>query len=139
MKVPASRPSDFLAEMFKDDQQMKRVRARIVEEQKRVKGVDERRRNKESVKYGKAVGVKRSQEKQKVKKKTLDDIEDWKKTHGKGKSDKSKNAEEGSKNLESVLQGVADGAKKKGKGKAGKGKGKGKGGVKKKGKGKGKR
>jgi len=140
MAIPATRPEDFLAEMFKTDEQMLKVRSRIVDEQKRISAVEERKRNQANAKFGKAVGIKRMEEKQKKKKAGLAEIENWK------KSDKSKDSE--GKSLEDVLSGVKSKQKKeqkgkgKGKGKAGgskgKGKGKGKSGGSKKGKGKGK-
>ncbi len=79
MRVPASRPADFLAEMFKNDQQMLKVRARITEEQTRLEAVEERRRNQANAKFGKAVGIKRAEERANKKKKTLSDLEKWKK------------------------------------------------------------
>jgi len=78
MAVPASRPDDFLAEMVKADAQMLKVRGRIAEEQKRVKVVDERRRNQANAKFGKALGTKRQQERAKKKTETLKDIANWK-------------------------------------------------------------
>lgn len=80
MKVPATRPGDFLAEMFKTDEQMLKVRARIVDEQKRISTVEERKRNQANAKFGKAVGVKRMEEKAKKKKQTLQELEKWKYT-----------------------------------------------------------
>ncbi|CAD7925468.1 unnamed protein product [Amoebophrya sp. A25] len=114
MKIPATRPDDFLAEMFKTDDQMLKVRTRIVDEQKRIGAVEERKRNQANAKFGKAVGVKRAEEKAKKRKQGLDQIEKW-------KSDKDKDSE--GKSLEDVLSGVKSKQKKeKGKGKKGGGK-----------------
>merc|ERR1712060_242771 len=109
MKIPASRPQDFLAEMFKTDDQMLKVRAKIVDEQKRIGIVDERRRNQANAKFGKQTGIKRQELKAKEKKKTLGDIQSW-------KDRKDKNNDEG-KSLEAVLAGVNQSQKKEGKGK----------------------
>eukprot|EP00392_Amoebophrya_sp_AT5.2_P001556 g1558.t1 len=124
MKVPATRPGDFLAEMFKTDEQMLKVRARIVDEQKRISTVEERKRNQANAKFGKAVGVKRMEEKAKKKKQTLQELEKWKSSEKSGKD----------KSLDEVLDDVKSQQKKKGKGKKGSGKGA-KGGGKGKGKG----
>merc|ERR1711964_438405 len=105
------------------------VRARICEEDKRLKVVEERKRNRQSAKFGKAVGVKRMEERQKDKKDTLKAIEKFK--TGRNKTNQDDDAEQ---QLENVLSGASSALKKNGKGKGKKGKGNGKGG---KGKGKG--
>jgi len=52
MGVPFTRPDDFMAEMFKDDRQMTRVRAKIADEQARVRAVDLRKKAQEAKKKG---------------------------------------------------------------------------------------
>merc|ERR1712070_92202 len=77
MKVPASRPSDFYAEMLRSDAQMFKVRARAAEEQRRMKIVDQRKQTQANRKFQKAARVKRLEDKAGEKRKTLDDIADW--------------------------------------------------------------
>jgi len=77
MKVPSSRPTDFYAEMLRTDAQMFRVRARAAEEQRRIKIVEQRKTAQASKKFAKQVRVKRLEDKAGEKRKTLDDIADW--------------------------------------------------------------
>merc|ERR1740117_2350227 len=44
MKVPASRPNDFYAEMLRSDKTMYQVRARASEEERRMKIVEDRKK-----------------------------------------------------------------------------------------------
>merc|ERR1712146_666100 len=62
MKVPASRPSDFYAEMLRTDSQMFKVRERAAEEQRRIKIVEQRKQNQANKKFAKAAKVKRQQD-----------------------------------------------------------------------------
>merc|ERR1719253_1443204 len=77
MKVPASRPSDFYAEMLRTDGQMFKVRERAAEEQRRIRIVEQRKSSQSAKKFAKNVRVKRLEDKAGDKKKTLDDIADW--------------------------------------------------------------
>merc|ERR1712114_54494 len=77
MKVPASRPNDFLAEMVKSDDQMLKIRLKITDESKRISAVEERKRQQANKKFNKQVHVKRKEERAKEKKETLKDIAKW--------------------------------------------------------------
>jgi len=86
MKVPASRPTDFYAEMLRSDSQMFKVRERASEEQRRMKVVDMRKAAQVNKKFAKAAKVKKAVDKAGEKKRTLEDIADWqekRKQHGK--------------------------------------------------------
>merc|ERR1712014_238096 len=97
MKVPASRPSDFYAEMLRTDSQMFKVRARAAEEQRRIKIVEDRKKAKLGKKFQKNARVKKLEDRAAEKRKNLDDITEWK---NKTKSD-SKNVDD--KDLEDIL------------------------------------
>jgi len=113
MKVPASRPTDFYAEMMRTDSQMFKVRARASEEQRRIQVVESRKKNQNSKKFAKEVRSKRILEKAGEKRKTLDDIADW----SKKRKEDGRNADD--QDLDDILD-------KQGGNKDGKGKGKGK-------------
>lgn len=78
MKVPASRPSDFYAEMLRSDSQMFKVRERAAEEQRRIKIVEQRKQAQYAKKFQKASKVARLEGKAAEKNKTMDEIADWK-------------------------------------------------------------
>ncbi|KAK8135366.1 rRNA processing protein (Ebp2) [Apiospora sp. TS-2023a] len=72
--VPFSRPKDYFAEMVKDDGQMEKVKARLVEEASAKKASAEARKLRDLKKFGKQVQVNKLQERAKAKKETLDKI-----------------------------------------------------------------
>eukprot|EP00357_Protocruzia_adherens_P014217 CAMPEP_0115013620 /NCGR_PEP_ID=MMETSP0216-20121206/25528_1 /TAXON_ID=223996 /ORGANISM="Protocruzia adherens, Strain Boccale" /LENGTH=254 /DNA_ID=CAMNT_0002383077 /DNA_START=17 /DNA_END=781 /DNA_ORIENTATION=+ len=73
------RPEDFFAEMLKSDHQMSRVRTHLVEQQTKMKVVEERTKYKEQKRYGKQIQVQRTQEKHREKRRNLEAINKWKK------------------------------------------------------------
>ena len=81
--VSHRRPADYLAEMLKTDEHMKRVKDRLIEEQTRIKAVEARRRRKESGAFSKAVAAERSRGRAAEKRETLESIKQWRK-HGTG-------------------------------------------------------
>ncbi|KAI1155721.1 eukaryotic rRNA processing protein EBP2-domain-containing protein [Nemania diffusa] len=72
--VPFSRPTDYFAEMVKDDGHMAQVKAKLVEEASAKKASAEARKLRDLKKFGKQVQVAKLQERQKAKRETLDKI-----------------------------------------------------------------
>jgi rRNA-processing protein EBP2 len=62
------RPSDFMCEMFKDDQHMDRVKQRLTDQKSRIETVERRRKVKHNKSFAKAVTVKRNERKNQMKK-----------------------------------------------------------------------
>jgi len=85
MNVPASRPGDFLAEMFKTDAHMLRVRTRLAEEQRRLQVVEDRKKFKADKRMHKRIQSEKAKEKAKKKVAALNSVQKWKKERtGKG-------------------------------------------------------
>ena len=78
--VPFSRPTDYFAEMVKDDGHMERVRAKLVEEASAKKASAEARKLRDLKKFGKQVQVAKLQERQKAKRETLEKIKTLKRS-----------------------------------------------------------
>lgn len=72
--VPFSRPTDYFAEMVKSEEQMGKVREKLLDEAARKKASADARRQRDLKKFGKAVQVAKLQERQKEKRETLDRI-----------------------------------------------------------------
>ncbi|KAI0544381.1 eukaryotic rRNA processing protein EBP2-domain-containing protein [Xylaria curta] len=76
--VPFSRPTDYFAEMVKDDGHMEKVKAKLVQEASAKKASAEARKLRDLKKFGKQVQVAKQQERQKAKRETLDKIKNLK-------------------------------------------------------------
>ncbi|KAI1753465.1 eukaryotic rRNA processing protein EBP2-domain-containing protein [Xylaria castorea] len=76
--VPFSRPTDYFAEMVKDDGHMEQVKAKLVEDASAKKASAEARKLRDLKKFGKQVQVAKLQERQKEKRETLDKIKNLK-------------------------------------------------------------
>jgi len=74
-KVPFERPSDYFAEMMKDDEHMGKVKGKLLEEAERKKRSQEARKLRDLKKFGKQVQVAKLQEREKEKKQTLEKIQ----------------------------------------------------------------
>nr|POE73253.1 rrna-processing protein ebp2 [Quercus suber] len=72
--VPFSRPADYFAEMVKSEEQMGKVRQKMVDEAARKKASADARRQRDLKKFGKAVQVAKLQERSIAKRDTLDKI-----------------------------------------------------------------
>ncbi|KAI0595657.1 eukaryotic rRNA processing protein EBP2-domain-containing protein [Biscogniauxia sp. FL1348] len=72
--VPFSRPTDYFAEMVKDDGHMEKVKAKLIEEASAKKASAEARKLRDLKKFGKQVQVAKLQERQKQKRDTLEKI-----------------------------------------------------------------
>ncbi|EFQ28150.1 eukaryotic rRNA processing protein EBP2 [Colletotrichum graminicola] len=84
--VPFSRPNDYFAEMAKDDGQMQKIKAKLVEEASAKKAAAEARKLRDLKKFGKQVQVAKLQERQKAKKDTLEKIKTLKRKRQEGSS-----------------------------------------------------
>ncbi|CZT24882.1 related to rRNA processing protein (Ebp2) [Ramularia collo-cygni] len=73
--VPFTRPTDYFAEMVKSEEQMGKVRSKLLDETARKKASADARRQRDLKKFGKAVQVAKLQERQKEKTATLDRIQ----------------------------------------------------------------
>ncbi|EME84492.1 uncharacterized protein MYCFIDRAFT_135083 [Pseudocercospora fijiensis CIRAD86] len=78
--VPFSRPTDYFAEMVKSEEQMGKVRAKMLDEAARKKASADARRQRDLKKFGKAVQVAKLQERQKEKRDTMDRIQTLKRS-----------------------------------------------------------
>lgn len=78
--VPFSRPIDYFAEMVKSEEQMGKVRAKMLDEAARKKASADARRQRDLKKFGKAVQVAKLQERQKEKRETMDRIQTLKRS-----------------------------------------------------------
>ncbi|WPG99310.1 Hypothetical protein R9X50_00212300 [Acrodontium crateriforme] len=72
--MPFTRPTDYFAEMVKSEEQMGKVRAKMVDAAARKKASADARRQRDLKKFGKAVQVAKLQERDKAKRDTLDKI-----------------------------------------------------------------
>ncbi|KAG9291520.1 hypothetical protein G9A89_021939 [Geosiphon pyriformis] len=77
--IPFSRPDDYFAEMVKSDEQMARIRQRLLDESQKIKVGEDARRQRELKKFGKKVQIEKIQERQKQKSQDLDKIKAMKK------------------------------------------------------------
>ena len=70
-KVPISRPDDFFAEMLKTDTHMKRVKGRLLQQQKKMQTFEENKNKQESKKFHKAIKQFTQQKRHKEKKENM--------------------------------------------------------------------
>ncbi|KAI2623154.1 Ebp2-domain-containing protein [Hypoxylon sp. NC1633] len=85
--VPFSRPTDYFAEMVKDDGHMEKVKAKLVEEASAKKASAEARKQRDLKKFGKQVQVAKLQERQKAKRETLEKIKTLKRKRQESSND----------------------------------------------------
>lgn len=78
--VPFSRPTDYFAEMVKDDGHMEKVKAKLVEDASAKKASADARKQRDLKKFGKQVQVAKLQERQKEKRETLEKIQTLKRS-----------------------------------------------------------
>lgn len=72
--VPFARPADYFAEMVKSEEQMGKVKQKMVDEAARKKASVDARRQRDLKKFGKAVQVAKLQERDKAKRDTMEKI-----------------------------------------------------------------
>lgn len=67
-KFPFTRPSDYFAEMVKNDAHMERIRQRLLDEGAGIKKSEEKRKEREGKKFGKQVQIEKLKERERSKK-----------------------------------------------------------------------
>lgn len=72
--VSFTRPADYFAEMVKSEEQMGKVRQKLVDEAARKKASTDAKRQRDLKKFGKAVQVAKTQERDRAKRDTMDKI-----------------------------------------------------------------
>ena len=77
--IPARRPDDYYAEMVKSDEHMKRVRSELLFEQQQLEIREERRKARESKKYGKQVQAEKIKQRTLEKKSQIKSLDKWRK------------------------------------------------------------
>ncbi|CAE7228559.1 EBP2 [Symbiodinium sp. CCMP2592] len=90
MKIPCTRPNDFYAEMMRPDKQMYRVRQQAAEEERRIKIVEDRKKQQASKKFAKKAKAKKLEARAQEKRTSLEEIANWrarKKSEGNNKDD----------------------------------------------------
>jgi len=85
--IKFKRPDDYFAEMVKSDSHMAKVRQNLLDQQKRIEAVEERRRQREMKKFGKKVQVEREQAKAQQKNQQIEAIKKWRKDQKNKSSD----------------------------------------------------
>ncbi|KAI6030447.1 eukaryotic rRNA processing [Pisolithus orientalis] len=65
---PFTRPSDYFAEMVKSDAHMERIRMKLLDERAGIKRAEEKRKERESKKFGKQVQIEKQKEREQSKK-----------------------------------------------------------------------
>lgn len=122
--VPFTRPTDYFAEMVKSEEQMGKVKAKLVDEAARKKASADARRQRDLKKFGKAVQVAKLQERDRTKRDTMDKINSLKRKRAGGAdlNDKEDNFDvaledaavtEKKDRAERRAKGAADGAHRK--------------------------
>lgn len=80
--VAHRRPDDYFAEMMKSDEHMRKIKDKLVQEQKRMAAVEQRRKQKDSLKYLKQVQAERVKAKADEKRAGEDALKQWKRHRG---------------------------------------------------------
>ncbi|PVU86925.1 hypothetical protein BB559_006308 [Furculomyces boomerangus] len=75
LNIPFTRPSDYFAEMVKTDEDMEKIRLRLLKEHKGIEKSEEAKRQRELKKFGKKVQTEKLQERMTNKRETLGKIE----------------------------------------------------------------
>lgn len=64
--IPFRRPADYFAEMMKSDDQMKKIKASLMDQKKRIESSEEKKKLREMKKYGKKVQQAKVEERKKA-------------------------------------------------------------------------
>lgn len=86
MGVPTRRPDDYFAEMAKSDDQMKKIREKLVSKQRSMELSEKAKKLREQKKYGKQVQVEVQKKRLEEKKRLAESVKKFRKS-GKGKQD----------------------------------------------------
>ncbi|KAM5444362.1 rRNA-processing protein EBP2 [Microsporum ferrugineum] len=90
--IPFSRPTDYFAEMVKDDEHMDKIKKKMYEEAASKKASADAKKQRDLKKFGKQVQIAKIQERQKEKRETLEKINDLKRKRrgaGNGEAEES--------------------------------------------------
>lgn len=79
LSIPFRRPEDYFAQMLKSDDQMKKIKGRILYQTRSLEQSEAAQKIREQRKFGKQVQLSKKKEAQKKKKDQLDMINKWKK------------------------------------------------------------
>ena len=78
-RVPITRPDDFFAEMLKSDDHMAKVKSRLLMQQTKIKGFEEKKQRTENKKFHKALKDYKMKAKHQEKRDNQDQIKELKK------------------------------------------------------------
>jgi rRNA-processing protein EBP2 len=78
--APFARPNDYFAEMVKSEEHMGRVKQRLVDDAAAKKASSEARKQRDLKKFGKAVQVAKGQERDKLRRETMEKINSLKRS-----------------------------------------------------------
>lgn len=109
--VPFTRPTDYFAEMLKDDGHMAQVKAKLVEAATAQKASAEARKQRDLKKFGKKVQVEKMQERAKEKKDTLEKIKSLKRKRSEFGTTSTHESDAFDVAIDKELSGGAKGAK----------------------------
>lgn len=82
LQIPYQRPVDFYAEMVKTDKHMSKVKAKLIQEQNKIKAVEDHKLQEKNTKFGKQARAYKLQEQARLKRQALESIKNLRKTHG---------------------------------------------------------
>ena len=77
--IKYKRPDDFFAEMLKTDAHMAKVRQSLLDQQRRIEAVEERRKQRELKQRGKAIQVEKEKTRAQQKKAEIEAVKKWRK------------------------------------------------------------
>lgn len=79
LNVPYKRPDDYYAEMLKTDTHMANIRRHLLAQQKRIEVVEERKKKRDSKKYGREVQQEKERSRDERKRAQMDSLHKWRK------------------------------------------------------------
>lgn len=79
MGIPFLRPSDYYAEMVKNDSHMEKVKGRLLAEKRKIEEAEERKKAREAKKLAKEVQAQKQKERTKQKKDEIEAVKKWRK------------------------------------------------------------
>ncbi|KAH8739123.1 EBNA1 binding protein 2 [Cryptosporidium ryanae] len=82
MNVNWNRPNDMLAEMLKTDQQMKKIKLDLLNQERKIKAVEMKKQKYIEKKFTRKIQIEKKKQRKQEAKKNLMEIEKWKKSKG---------------------------------------------------------
>mmetsp|Transcript_25807 Transcript_25807/g.44465 ORF Transcript_25807/g.44465 Transcript_25807/m.44465 type:complete len:220 (+) Transcript_25807:220-879(+) len=86
-KIPHRRPDDYFAECVKTDEQIRKIKTKLLADKGRIERGEQNRKQREMAKYGKQVQLAKQQQRAKSKKENIDNITKWRKQNTSGRAD----------------------------------------------------